>query len=232
MVRARQEFLNAGYYQPLCRALCMALIRLCASQKGQCIHVLDAGCGEGYYTTQIAQALWQADIMAEISGVDISKFALDKAARKNSQITYAVASIFHLPVADQSLDLLLNLFAPYCNEEFARVLRPGGLMALVIPGEAHLWELKQTVYDQPYRNTVKGYELDGFTLQEKQEVSTVIHLRSQKDIDNLFKMTPYYYKTSEQGYRRISQLDTLDTQIQFESLFYRKNINNPEPFQV
>ena len=89
-----------------------------------------------------------------------------------------VASAFHLPVADRSVDLLLNLFAPYCGEEFWwRLLKRGGLMLMVIPSKRHLWELKQAVYDSPYENEVKGYDLPEFELLKIRKIKDTITFR-------------------------------------------------------
>lgn len=221
MVAARQEFLNEGYYLPLCRRLCETVTaHLPKGKRG--LTLLDAGCGEGYYTSFLHRSLKQAGIKVQMMGVDISKFALDKASKKDKDIAYAVGSIFHLPVGESCCDLLLNLFAPYCEEEFLRVLKPGGLMAMVIPGERHLWELKQVLYDKPYPNEVKDDTLDGFEPVDRQTVQERIQLCCQQDIDNLFKMTPYYYKTPQEGAERLLKLSELETEIAFEVLLYRK----------
>lgn len=60
--------------------------------------VLDAGCGDCYYTGKIEKAL--ADKNASIAGIDISKFALIAAAKRSKNIRLAVASVFALPTAD------------------------------------------------------------------------------------------------------------------------------------
>lgn len=59
-------------------------------------------------------------------GVDISKDALAAGGKRNRALTLAVASLFELPLADRSCDLVVNLFAPLALEEFRRVLKPGG----------------------------------------------------------------------------------------------------------
>jgi 23S rRNA (guanine745-N1)-methyltransferase len=216
MVAARTDFLNRGYYQPLVDGL-DALLRNFSGGR-----VLDAGCGEGYYTDALFQ-LWKArGFPLQIAGVDISKFALDRAAKRNPEIAFAVASIFHLPVAAESCDLLLNLFAPYCREEFLRVLKPDGLYCMVIPGTYHLWELKQAIYDTPYPNAVKDFSLDGWSLAGHESVHAEILLTSPEDIRCLFAMTPYSYKTSRSGTARLEKLTQLRTQIAFELLLYRK----------
>lgn len=95
-------------------------------------------------------------------------------------------------------------------------------MLLVIPGENHLWELKQAIYERPYKNQVKPFALEGFTLLDHMQVHDTIYLAEHNDIENLFKMTPYYYKTSEQDQARLLGREELTTQIEFEVLLYRK----------
>lgn len=222
MVDARRKFLDKGYYRPLADTVSRLASEWLANLPHQTPCVLDAGCGEGYYTTLLYDALCQRGMEPDILGVDISKLALDKAAKRQKAIFYVVASVFHLPVPDACCDLLCSLFSPYCSEEYQRVIRPGGAMLLVIPGENHLWELKQAIYERPYKNQVKPFALEGFTLLDHMQVHDTIYLAEHNDIENLFKMTPYYYKTSEQDQARLLGREELTTQIEFEVLLYRK----------
>ena len=222
MVDARRKFLDKGYYRPLADTVSRLAGEWLANLPHQTPCVLDAGCGEGYYTTLLYDALCQRGMEPDILGVDISKLALDKAAKRQKAIFYVVASVFHLPAPDACCDLLCSLFSPYCSEEYQRVIRPGGAMLLVIPGENHLWELKQAIYERPYKNQVKRFALEGFTLLDHMQVHDTIYLAEHNDIENLFKMTPYYYKTSEQDQARLLGRGELTTQIEFEVLLYRK----------
>ncbi|WP_457790320.1 putative RNA methyltransferase [Anaeromassilibacillus sp. SJQ-5] len=222
MVDARRKFLDKGYYRPLADTVSRLAGEWLANLPHQTPCVLDAGCGEGYYTTLLYDALCQRGMEPDILGVDISKLALDKAAKRQKAIFYVVASVFHLPAPDACCDLLCSLFSPYCSEEYQRVIRPGGAMLLVIPGENHLWELKQAIYERPYKNQVKPFALEGFTLLDHMQVHDTIYLAEHNDIENLFKMTPYYYKTSEQDQARLLGRGELTTQIEFEVLLYRK----------
>lgn len=46
-----------------------------------------------------------------------------------------------LPVQDAAADVILDVFAPRSGQEFARVLRPGGVLVVVTPAPGHLAEL-------------------------------------------------------------------------------------------
>lgn len=216
MVQARRAFLNKGYYSILLEALCKKVMEY----AGASCKILDAGCGEGYYTSGIAEAT--KNISAEIIGIDISKNAADYAARRTKAAAFAVASVFHLPIETESVDILTSLFAPFCGEEFIRVLKPGGIMIMVIPSARHLWQLKCAVYEKPYLNEIKDLAIQGFELLSRDAVIDEISLDNSEDINALFSMTPYFYKTDTAGMERLAALDSLTTETGFEILTYRR----------
>ena len=220
MVAARSAFLDRGYYAPLRDTLCARVAQECKALPSPAL--LDSGCGEGYYTAGLYQALTDAGCTPKIAGVDISKFALRRAAKRLPQGEFAVASVYHLPLADQSVDALVNVFSPLAPEEFARVLRPGGLFCYVVPSARHLWEMKQVLYARPYENPVKREDYPGFVWKEADEVRCTLSLSSSQDIMALFGMTPYAWKTPKEGVDRLSSLDHLDCQAGFDIHIYRK----------
>lgn len=219
MVQSRRVFLEKGFYQPLCDELCT----LADEYADNGATVLDAGCGEGYYTSAIVEKLDISGKNASVYGIDISKAAVEYASRRSKNINCAVASVFHIPVETGSCDMLVTLFAPYCGEEYLRVLRSGGVMLMAIPSTDHLWELKQAIYDTPYKNEVKPYELEGFEFLGSRRVRYMMCLENGEDIRSLFSMTPYFYKTGIDGQERLSALENLETQADFELLAYRKD---------
>ena len=147
MVAARSDFLDRGYYAPLRDALCQLALRSTGARPAPARR--DSGGGEGYSPTALFQALAREGRAPSAAGVDISKFALRRAARRLKEGEFAVASVYRLPLAPRSVDLLTNVFSPLCPEEFARVLRPGGRFLYVVPSPRHLWEMKQVLYDRP-----------------------------------------------------------------------------------
>ena len=219
MAGARRDFLSLGYYAPMREELC----KLSTELTGDSPNVLDTGCGEGYYTSGIYQALTAAGKRPAMAGIDISKFILRLAAKSEKNVEFAVASSYHLPVADESIDLLINCFSPLALEEFRRVLRSGGHFLYVVPSEFHLWELKQVLYDTPYPNEVKKTPYEGFSYVTIRHVEGVMHLRSREEIHALFQMTPYYWKTPKSGTEKLCKLETLDCRFGFDIHVFRKN---------
>ena len=218
MAAPRREFLSKDYYHPLKDALCA----LALSHTGDTPALLDTGCGEGYYTSGVFRALKDAGKAPRMAGIDISKFILRYAAKREKEVEFAVASSYHLPVQDESIDLLINCFSPLALEEFKRVLKPGGTFLYVVPAAEHLWEMKEVLYDRPYPNEEKETPYEGFAYEAIVPVEETITLQSQSDIHALFQMTPYYWKTPKEGCERLAALDTLTTRIAFRIHVFRK----------
>lgn len=79
-----------------------------------------------------------------MAGTDISKFSLRIAAKREHSIEFAVASSYHLPLADQSVDAAQLLF-PGPGGISPPLLRPGGSFLYVVPGANHLWSLSRSL---------------------------------------------------------------------------------------
>lgn len=216
MVAARRDFLDKGYYSKLREMVCKTVK---SHYHGGLL--LDSGCGEGYYTEAISDIIESSNIAGNIIGLDISKIAVDFAAKRCKKARFAAASCFHMPIADSSCSMIVTMFAPYSGSEFQRVLHKNGTLLMVIPSTDHLWDMKQKIYDIPYKNKVKSYELEGFELVENKRLTYNICLEKQADIWSLFTMTPYFYRTGKEQQERLAALDKLETTVDFEVLVYR-----------
>ena len=212
-VRARTLFLEAGYYEPLSDAINQILCDVGAKS------VLDAGCGEGYYSNRMAQG-------RAVLGVDLSTVGIDHAAkvakRMDADAGYAVASLFELPVLSEAFDAVTNLFAPCAEAEFLRVVRSGGHIIVVAAGERHLLGLKHALYENPYENRGRADLPKDLPLLEKKQLRYEITVEGNEAIEALFSMTPYYWRTSEEDRAKLDTLDTLTTEVDFDIFVYRK----------
>ena len=220
MVAARSAFLDQGYYAPLRDALAGLAVRLLADSPSPAL--LDSGCGEGYYTAGLYHALSAAGHTPRAAGVDLSRSALKRAARRLPEGEFAVGSVYHLPLPDRAVQLLMNVFSPLAAEEFARVLAPGGFFLYVVPSARHLWEMKQVLYDRPYENPVKTEDYPGFVHRETVPLRFSAQLDRAGDIMALFGMTPYAWKTPKKGVDRLRALDCLTTQVGFDIHVYQR----------
>ena len=226
MAQARRLFLDSGAYSGLRDALCECAAKYAAEMKKP-LTMVDCGCGEGYYTV----GMYDAVPGMQMIGVDISKNVLAAAhSRINANgvkrdIFCAAASVFRLPLEDHCADMAAVIFAPFQREELLRVVKPGGVILTAIPGERHLYGLKAALYDQPRLNEVKPYGVEGMEFLEKREVRSTMRLTSQELLNALFTMTPYYYKTSQHDSSRLygyfGTNDNFTTEIDFQVLCYR-----------
>jgi 23S rRNA (guanine745-N1)-methyltransferase len=214
MVRARKRFLDKGYYEPLAKGLSQIFTQLPNKNKENCM-ILDAGCGDGYYTDHLYGSLKQNFSSSNIYGMDISKEAIRLAAGRNKDICFLVASLFKLPFADNTADFILNAFAPSSDEEFNRVLKKDGCLITVIPGKDHLFELKSVLYENPYKNDEKEPDLPSFKEAEQVRIKSAIKIGSNADLKDLLTMTPYNWRTPRAGIERLSKLESLETDIEF-----------------
>ena len=198
-VLSRRAFLDGGFYQPIANALCQL------AQAHQCSGpILDAGCGEGYYSARLAEAL-----NAELIGLDISKEAVRWAAGRYKGPLWLCASAARLPVGDASMGLVTSLFAVTMPEEFKRVLRPDGAFIQVLAAEDHLLGLKSIIYPElTHKEKQLTPQVPGFRLAESVAVRFTFTVEAEQ-VQNLLSMTPHVYRIGKSGAQRLRQTQRL-----------------------
>ena len=207
MVAARRRYLEAGHYAPIAAAV--SAFVLAGADAGAPLRCLDAGCGEGYYLRQLAQAAGGQAL--EVIGLDISKWAVQAAAKRQPQATWVVGSNARLPVRDASLDRVLCLFGFPVPGEFARVLRPGGEVLLADAGPAHLRELREIIYPRLKAPRPEASPPPpGFVTQPGASLGQSLQLGSPQMIADLLAMTPHLYRASAPGRAAAAALDRLE----------------------
>ncbi len=217
-VNDRTAFLDKGYYQPLSECI----NSICKDYLKPDFFLVDAGCGEGYYSERIASEYSNAYVF----GVDLSKHAVHRASvrrnlRHGNNSFYSVASVFQLPVADKTADCVLSMFAPVAQAEAERVLKPGGIMIIGAAGERHLYRLKESIYDTVHLNDERADLPQGATLLDKRSVSYMCHIDNSDDIRRLFGMTPYRFRTSENSLKLLNNLTSIDVEINVDFYVYQ-----------
>lgn len=200
---ARYDYLNKGYY-----SFIFNKVNNIVKQYNN-IDLLDIGCGVGYYTYQLKKE----NPSINIYGFDIAKEALAIATRyTKSDINWFVSNSKNIPIKNNSVDIVLAMFSFVTPSEIERVLKNDGVVIQVCAGKNHLIELKKEIYTD-IKEKEQTNTLLPFNLIEQQEHTTNIIIDNNEDILNLFKMTPHYYRTSEDNRDKISKLDRLDLTI-------------------
>ena len=155
-------------------------------KKSQAKTVLDLGCGTGYCTSILNQALPEANIIC----MDIAEGMLHQSRSRldEAQNTFICGDAEALPFAKDSLDLVVSsLTIQWCENlsilfnDIFRALRPGGKLYFSSLGDSTLLELKNAWREIDnavhVNNFIETVEVDaflkkaGFTFLEKESNS-------------------------------------------------------------
>lgn len=212
MISAREAFLAGDYYQPLASTLAEIIHPL----VGKNATLLDIGCGEGYYSRVLSEHNSHTHY-----GIDISKPAVAKAAKKHAQGHYAVASSEYLPLQDESIDLAFKIYAPANDSELARVIKANGYLISVTPAPRHLWQLREFIYDDVRAHQTKDTLFNGFTKISNHHLSYDITPDSVNRL-RLLHMTPFAWKANESVTQEIEKANELTIELDFYIGLYQK----------
>ncbi len=182
---ARRQFLQAGFFNPLKKRLQELLPATTAT-------LLDIGCGEGYFTAGFSEFLPRA----QVYGIDIAKAGVRlaaKAAKDKAGLLYSVASSFALPFADESMDVVTRIYAPGKDAELCRVIKPGGKLVIVTPGENHLLGLRTRIYKE-VRPHPKPITPEGFVVDEHYRLGSDLQIKDREMCIALLTMTPFAWR--------------------------------------
>ena len=186
LFESRAKVFEAGVYAPVIEKLSEAIGRYVLAEKPV---LLDAGCGEGYYT----KAVCPGRVMTRI-GFDLSKDAVKLAARGPKTAMFFAADLKNIPVQDNSVDVLLDIFTPANYAEFARVLSQDGLVMKLAPRSGYLKELRTLAGDRLRHQEYDGGDVERYVHEKMnviaQEAITYTLPVTQETAYHLARMTP------------------------------------------
>lgn len=212
MVIARRAFLDKGFYQPLVDKM----LELYQKYGEPNAPVLDAGCGEGFYTHQHKTAI------NNVYGVDISKETIKSAAKRYKSCHFSVGTLSKLSFADNTFAWLTSVYAPILEAEFTRILKSEGYLLTVTPAEQHLLALKKLIYRQATEHDISKNPIKNLTLIEEHKLTYPMHFDNSDDALNLLAMTPFAFKASEELITQLKSMDNFTCQADFILRLYRK----------
>ena len=158
---------------------------LAAATAGAPGPVLDVGCGEGWYLSQLE---------GDRYGLDVSKSAVQMAAKAHHDVMFVVGNAYRLPVLDRSVGVAISVFAPHPFDELARVLSPEGWWVTVTPGPLHLQEMKPDLSDREgVSERMRRRSEAPPESQSSTRVQFVLQLTEQS-AEDLFAMTPLRFQ--------------------------------------
>lgn len=209
---SRKAFLNQGYYD----VILDEVVSYIEQHSHPDMHILDLGCGQGYYTYQMKQRLCQHTIY----GLDISKEAIQMASKYTKDIYWIVGNSKNIPIVDHSLDVICALFTVVNSEELKRCLKPDGYIIHVTANRNHLIELKELIYDEIKEKPDTFIRLP-FQTVESHDLVKHISINKKEDALNLLKMTPHYYHIKKEKRSILDTLDQLEVTIDVRITVYQ-----------
>ncbi|MFA6709313.1 MAG: methyltransferase domain-containing protein [Fusobacterium sp.] len=212
MVKSRKFFLEEGYYKDISDKL----NEIVSEKLGETSEnfVLDIGCGEGYYTGKLKKYLDENNIENDILGIDISKQAILEASKKYKNIHWVIASALNVPINEETCDIIICMFSKIIPKEKMRILKKNGMIIIVSTGEDHLKEIKEVVYENVKNDFYSPIEdMKEFKHIKTYEVKKEISIDKKENIENLFNMTPYRWRSPKKGIEKLFQLNSIKVTI-------------------
>jgi len=230
MLRARRDFLTRGFYSPLSDAINEHVRAHLANARRGDASVADVGCGEGYYLGRLKHHLDHQPGHDGVCyfGMDISKDAAKLAAKTHAGIDFIVADVNKKVLfADNSIQVLLDVFAPRNTAEFDRVIAPDGLLLIVIPGPRHLASLRTELDILPLgiEADKQKHVIEQFAGAFKQVKAHAIACKmrlSGAELASLVQMTPNYWHSSNETWETVRAVESVQTEASFTILAFRR----------
>jgi len=200
MVNSRTRFLDLKRYSPLSDVLIYAVEKFWPDVN----HWADIGCGEGWYTHQVKQLL--PDTIG--FGVDISKFAVKAACKRNKNLNWFVASANKLPFESHSLDGVVIMFAKIIPQELLRCMKPGAMLITVGTAKDHLIQLREFLYPKVKLTDFNARTLlpDDFSEVYSKDITFEWIPDTQEELEDLLHMTPHHWRASPHRKERICEI--------------------------
>ena len=229
MMLSRRRFLDLGHYNKVSDGINEVIVEnLVQQEHDEANSILDAGCGEGFYLKRLKDFLTSrpgSKSPVDYYGVDISKFGVRQATKRDKTMDWFVASIVDLPFAPSSFDVVLNVFSPVNFTEFSRVLNETGVVVIVSPGPRHLNGLREIIYPEAREHgesamieKAKGI----FMPATETRVNYQIELSNNKEIMDLLAMTPYFWNIDLKTKSKVESLDRLAMEVDVKISVFKK----------
>ncbi|MFV0556624.1 MAG: putative RNA methyltransferase [Lactovum sp.] len=156
LFEARKNICEQGFYNFLITEICQIIKEEFRDKKS--LTLLDAGSGEGSHLKKITETLKNENNY--YLGIDISKEGIELSSQHEADISWLVSDLAQLPIANHSLDIILNILSPANYQEFSRVLKKDGLLIKVIPNKNYLIELREYTQQEEYSNEEVRYHFE------------------------------------------------------------------------
>ena len=128
---------------------------------------------------------------------------------------WLVATGSHIPIEDKSVDVITAVFSLFMNDEYARLLKNGGIVVEVSAGSDHLKELKSIIYDEVFpqdKHPAECTELFDEALRQEYRYELVLDNPSLRD---LLMMTPHFWRIRKDKREMLEATDSLRLTVNY-----------------
>ncbi len=208
LFESRRIVFENGFYEPLAEEISNLVAAYSAGKES--FSLLDVGCGEGYYDWFLQQEHPKAQIYA----IDNVKEAIRMGTQKSKEVSWIVGDLANLPFQQETMDFLLEIFAPSNYAEFQRLLKKDGYLIKILPGENYLKELRVLLNQSSGENystqPVEQYFCKHMKLEKRSIISYEKNV-NQELLQHFWQMSPMSFDRES----TIASVDRID-QLTFE----------------
>ncbi|MEG0221993.1 MAG: methyltransferase domain-containing protein [Clostridia bacterium] len=196
LFESRRYIFEKGLYNPLKESIVQLLKKYCSGTSK--VNMLDIGCGEGFYSRSLIKTVSNLDVYA----MDNSRDAIVLGAKKDNNIKWFIGDLANIPLASETMDILLDIFTPSNYSEFSRVLKDTGYLFKIVPSKNYLKELRTLANEQLLNKEYSNLLVVQY-FKEHMQCVEMLHLEysmpvSKEDIDNLYLMTPMMFNVEKE----------------------------------
>lgn len=149
--------------------------------------------------------------------LDLSRYAARRAARAHPRLAAVVADAWGaLPLRDGAAGVVLCVFAPRNSAEFARILAPGGVLAVVTPRAGHLSGLADVeggLRVDPDKSDRLAAQLAGWTRLTTHHVDTRVTVDGPAAADLLLMGPAAWHVDGTALRRRLAEQRPVETRL-------------------
>lgn len=227
MVAARRRVMDAGVFEPVADAVAESVLVCAATVVDSAPLLVDAGCGEGYYTHRFEQELERVQGAERfgVIGTDISKPAIVAAARRYISNAWAVANNTRLPVVPGRIGIITSLFGFETWQPWAERQTAGQWVIVVDAGPRHLIEMRQAIYSDVHLHEPPDDAAAiaaGYERHATRDLTVAARRLSNELTLDLLAMTPHAHRVGWHATEAIRSVASLDVTLDIAIRTYRR----------